>query len=407
VNNLEDRLRDAYRAAADTVDPGRIRGLREHALRPASRPGRGAAFAPLAVAAAVVAVVLTTALLGSGALSRNHLGHSVHPGHPAAARRPAAGPAAHPTPGLPRFVIATTPSEFKVIDTYTWATVAQVPAPSGQAFAGVAGAADDQAFVLAAMPAQQSACHAWLYEVRLGRNGQPGSLSLLASDMNWLPTSIAISGDASTVAYSFVHCATGSATRTLPGSAPIGDINVMKLGTRQVRQWSYDLSEDYTRDLSLSADGSLVGFSSFLDAPLGTVPPTVGRVLSASAQPGTVVQRGKVLFQLTPANATDSGQVTLSADGRTMYAFRAATHTLAAYDTSSGKRIRVVTTSPDIGSMLAAAGHYLLLTSTHPGGSSDGKVTMSWIDVTSGAITKLPVSLPASTGSDAAPSLGL
>ena len=69
-------------------------------------------------------------------------------------------------------------------------------------------------------------------------------------------------------------------------------------------------------------------------------------------------------------------------------------------------RIERVESQPD-GSMLAAAGHYLLLTSTHPGGSSDGKVTMSWIDVTSGAITKLPVSLPASTGSDAAPSLGL
>jgi hypothetical protein len=352
-------------------------------------------------------------------LSRDHSGRPAGASHRAGVRTRTP----HPTPGLPRFVIAATPGEFKVIDTYTWTTVAKVPAPAGQTFAKVAGAADDQTFVLAAQKPQQSSCSAWLYELHLSNQGRPGSLSLLSSDMSGLPTSIAISADASTVAYSFVHCATGSGT--LASSTPIGDITVMKLASKQVKQWSYDLGEDYTSDLSLSADGSLLGFSSYLDAPNNgsTIPPSVGRVLPTSTQPGTVAQRGKVLFQLTPANGTDSGQVTLSADGRTMYAFQGAAGTLTAYDASSGKRIRVLTTTRDPGYSLTAspAGGYLLLAAA-PAGSrpskvtsskvtpskvTPSKVTMSWIDLTTGAITKLPISLPASTGSDAQPTLGL
>jgi hypothetical protein len=88
VNTLEDRLRDAYRAAAETVRPeailpGAILSPPDHARRRARRTGRtgpgpsrirvliplAAAVAVIAVAG-VVAVLLPRAAPGLGAASR-------------------------------------------------------------------------------------------------------------------------------------------------------------------------------------------------------------------------------------------------------------------------------------------------------------------------------------------------
>jgi DNA-binding beta-propeller fold protein YncE len=74
VNPLEERLREAYRAAADTVRPetvlpGGVRGLHRDG-HPAARPGRrgrsrSPLLAPLAAAAAVTVAVGTVYVLGS------------------------------------------------------------------------------------------------------------------------------------------------------------------------------------------------------------------------------------------------------------------------------------------------------------------------------------------------------
>jgi hypothetical protein len=65
VNRIEDRLRDAFGAAAGTVRPETIRGLRD---RPAS-PRRSRRLAPLAAAAAVAVVIAATSVITALVLS--------------------------------------------------------------------------------------------------------------------------------------------------------------------------------------------------------------------------------------------------------------------------------------------------------------------------------------------------
>jgi hypothetical protein len=158
-----------------------------------------------------------------------------------------------------------------------------------------------------------------------------------------------VSANAQTVAYSVVHCASG-ATGHLSGSHPIGDIGVINLATTQVKHWSFTLNEDYTSDLSLSADGGLAGFSSYLDtsAP-GTV--QVGRVLPTSTQPGTVQQRDRIVVRSPATTGKGLDAVALSPDGHTMYACTQSgssdtdvTQTLAAYDTATGQMTSVLRT---------------------------------------------------------------
>jgi hypothetical protein len=273
----------------------------------------------------------------------------------------------------------------------------------------------------------QTPCGTWLYELHLNSQGQPGSLSLLEPEMSGLPTALALSADAGMVAYSVVHCASGATGHT-GASQAIGNIGVIKLATKQVTQWSFTLGEDYTSDLSLSADGSLLGFSSYLDGTAIDNPLSAGRVLPTDAQPGTVAQRGRVLVQ--PAQAAYAGVdgVALGTDGQTMYA---CTHTssvaadipqtLAAYDTSTGRLTKVLRTSnpQDLTCNLTAnpAGGYLLLTSIGAAAkasgqpspkpsslASSGKLrtgkpaeTLSWIDLATGSIARLPVSFPFGT----------
>ena len=72
MNTVEDRLRDAYRAAAETVRPETVlaqgvRGLRDddppRARRPRRWPARGRLLIPLAAAAAVAAVAIGASVL--------------------------------------------------------------------------------------------------------------------------------------------------------------------------------------------------------------------------------------------------------------------------------------------------------------------------------------------------------
>ena len=89
MNSLEDRLREAYHAAADTVRPetvlpGGVRGLHGDG-HPAARPGRrvrsrSPLLVPLAAAVAMVVAVGTVYVLGS-----QLFGHAPRPEQPPAA----------------------------------------------------------------------------------------------------------------------------------------------------------------------------------------------------------------------------------------------------------------------------------------------------------------------------------
>ncbi len=177
MNTIEDRLRAAVRAAADTVppdsapplrllgQPGRLRVLdQRHRPGGPGRQYRGtwpAALAPLAAAASVIAIVAISLAIGAGAPGR-------HPGPQGAGRRAAAHRAGPPTQTVksaaalasvpPYYVtpyqgeMSAAPSPQAVIRaTASGKVVATVTAPSPyNTFGWVTAAGDDRTFVLTA-----------------------------------------------------------------------------------------------------------------------------------------------------------------------------------------------------------------------------------------------------------------
>ncbi|HSR85533.1 MAG TPA: hypothetical protein VLM11_15270 [Streptosporangiaceae bacterium] len=424
MKSVEERLCEAYRAAGDTIKPDAIRALSAQDIRARHRnawlPRRGRALAPLA-AAGVTAAVALGASLGLPALTAHHT---------QSARQQAGSSGAHaktgPAASLPKFVVENDGGTIQVVDTASWQAVAHVAAPTGQSFESVAGAADDRTFVLAADLNPQTTCATWLYEMHLNSQGEPGPLRQLAPRSAGLPTSVAISADGGTVGYSIVHCA-GSAAGHVGASQAIGNIGVLSVASGQSRQWSFSLAEDYTSDLSLSGNGSLIGFSSYQDGVPAASATPVGRLLHADAQPGTVRQRAQILVQ--PASAVHAGvdSVALSGDGHTLYACSHSgssvtdmTQTIRAYDTATGNQTQVLRTwhPLDLSCMISAdpAGGHLLLATV--GGNTTGpapgrhyvskrlktvlpadrpSTVLSWIDLSTGAITTLPVRIPVGT----------
>jgi hypothetical protein len=83
VNRIEDRLRDAFAAAADTVRPEAVRGLADRPVLARSRR-----IAPLAAAAAVAVVVIGASVATPLVLARSH--HSRAPSTGAGPSEPAA-----------------------------------------------------------------------------------------------------------------------------------------------------------------------------------------------------------------------------------------------------------------------------------------------------------------------------
>ena len=423
MTNLEQRLQDAYDEAARTVRPEEIRSLHAHIEQPARRRPRigqrpGRSLAPLLAAAAVVAVAVTTAIVVPQALTGRHDSQ-----HAAAKGRSKAAAHGAASASLPAFAVTENGSGLAILDTATWKTIAHVPAPSGQAFTAVAGAADDRTFVVAADLNPQTTCDTWLYQLHLNSTGRQAGLNLLVPRMTGLPTAVAVSANAGTVGYSVVHCASGPAGH-ISGSQPIGNVGVINLATKQVKQWSFTLDEDYTNDLSLSADGSLLGFSSYLDGTAAN-PVDVGRVLPTSAAPGLVRQRDHIVVRPEQGTYAGADAVALSTDGRAMYACTqsGSPATLAAYDTTTGQLTRVLRSGHPQGLSCAVtadpSGGYLLVSGSSKSGragkdtapSSDSSaglpilrsarpptMVLSWVDLATGSFTTLPVKLPIGSG---------
>jgi hypothetical protein len=159
--SVEDRLRAAGRAAAETVrdvppldlpdlpvSPTTAPVQRRHGGRRWTGAGQGRGWrpwlAPLAAAAAVIAVAATLVAVRS------------------IQDRPSGAPAAPTaaTTSVPRYYVALSapsnwaksPAQVVAGDTRTGARLATVSPPKGYTFTGVTGAADDRTFVLDAKP---------------------------------------------------------------------------------------------------------------------------------------------------------------------------------------------------------------------------------------------------------------
>ena len=310
---LEQRLRDAFAAAAEIVAPHSIGDL----PRPVDRRGRGAsrvlarvrdcrrsgswdrrsrawerqsgpprfydlALIPLAAAAAVALIATAMTVVVPKAFpfapgtrhgtGRTQQGYGArHAVPPIRARDLVAGyPGGHlPSSAAPKFFVgvrqlqasrgqvsaqhepATGLAVYSSVNGRVVANLAQ-PNP-GRNFAAVAALGSDLTFVAAAVPVQpKDGCHTWFYRFSLGPQGRPTGITPLS----------AVPEVAGEVTYntSLTANADGSviAYSALMCSQNFnGQIGVINLATGRLRTWS-TLWPMVARNLSLTANGALL-----------------------------------------------------------------------------------------------------------------------------------------------------
>ncbi len=323
MSTLEDRLRDAFRADAETVRPEAIPGPPAPPARPPRRwsgSRRARIVIPLAAAAAVIAIVIgvsvTTSLFGGRT-------HSSVPGlfpplptvgsqPPGPVPVPTLGaqasrgvPASVPAPGLPRFYVAVYvaagPPEgtnyIVVRHSATGKVAGRMNPPAGYFFAGIAAPAGDRTFVTAVE--SNAGCSSRLYWFRLNDQGQPGPLVPLHITVpgTYSETGdLAITSDGRTIAYATYLC---------DGE---GEVGVIHLATRQVRVWSWT-GFSTPMSLSLSADGRLLGYTMF---PGRARASGGAMILPTSARAGSLAKHSRVVFHTALWSA-------LSGDGTSLY----------------------------------------------------------------------------------------
>ena len=302
MSALEDRLRDTYRALADTVDPAGIPDLTVGAEPRATGPMRLVSALAAAAAVALVAV-LTTIPAG---ISTSHHAHAVKTG-------------AIPAASAPAFTVVDRGSALAVYLTRTGVRVATLAAPARQRFELVASGGTARSF-LAATGLAGSACHAYFYRFELSATGKPSALTFLRSVPGSLPTAVAAIPGGGSYAYSTVHC---------DHAPPNGEIGIS--GQAGNRTWVYDEGDDYAFSLAATGDGHTLAFS--LAAPSGNM------LLNTNSAARTVGGASRIL-QSVPASVT----LAISHDGQTLYACAATgpAVTLAAYSTATGAQIRVL-----------------------------------------------------------------
>jgi hypothetical protein len=376
VNTLEDRLRDAYRAAAQAVPPETIRGLDDQAqgITGASHPGpRRRKLIPLAAAAAVAAVVVGAALLVPLAL----------PGHQ---HRPATPPAG---PYPPYFVARTGNGNWlSVRSATTGALVARVWPPRSLQRAGHTGngrtvtvrnpktgayvrvrpvtraplagfsalaTGNGRTFVVGVW---SSGCATYFYQFGLTRSGKPTALTPFAvPELRQLVQEIAVSANGRTFAYYTQLCA---------GYPTPSYLAVTNLATGQTRRWSLPSQADIG-PLSLTADGHLLAYN----IQQTQLFPAVARVLSTDAAPGTAAQRSRTVARFGRADQIWADAIT--PDGRALYFTTNATGAALGHEATwelrvasvASGRSRIVAAFPGLalGFTRDPSGRYLLLES--------------------------------------------
>jgi hypothetical protein len=308
VNTLEDRLRDAYRAIVDSIDPATIPSLDVSTKPRASSSRWMRVAAPLAAAVAVTIVVTITAL-AAGTPPRSH---------PRTMKiRPTAAVS------LPAFTLVDIGSSVMIYNTRTGTGVATLAPPKGQQFEDVSSAGTARTF-LAATGSSGSACHAYFYRFQLSTTGQPSPLTYLRSVPDSQPTAIAGTAGGSAYAYSTVHCDT---------APPNGGVGIS--GQAANHTWEYPIGDDYAFSLAATADGRTLAFSLLVGNKSGLR----DMLLNTRSTSATVVAASRILPSV-PSSQT----LAISPDGRTLYACasKGSTGTLAAYSTATGALIRVL-----------------------------------------------------------------
>lgn len=337
--DLEDRVRDAYRAAADTVHEEdilphpkylawrskRVRLLGFTRGARGARPGRHHGWLqPLAAAAAVVAVAAMSLLVP-------HLLQSSGQGN---------GASASGTTALgPKFMVLVSYPQAKIEAAATGKVTDKVTLPRGDAgWWAVAATSNGSTFVLM----DDRNFFAKFYRLRLTADGKEASLKPLKSPTIAMGPSnidqhLAVSADGRVAAY----------VTSAPGnhSSSAQQIVVFNMATGSTRRWfAPEIPE--IQGVSLSADGDTLAFTRCPDIGCSSA-----WVLPTDSASGQVFARAHRVTPLLPATATENDVTSdvISADGQTLYAVtdNARTHQpseLAAYSVTSGRRIGTLMT---------------------------------------------------------------
>jgi hypothetical protein len=308
VNTLEDRLRDAYRAAAETVRPETV--LPNAILSPpgrdrhqAWRAGHGRPrtrlLVPLTAAAAVIAVAAAVAVLLPRAA-------------PGLGRGKAAeGPAARALLTTPAYFVELEwnliPSMY-VVDAATGAQVSRISLPFPATYLTNVATGDGRTFVVAATT--QSGCSTTLYRFTLAANGTPSAMTPFTTIDAPIgqPFDIAVSENARFIAYQASAC--GPRTNYL-AELNKGYLAVLDTVTGHTKRWTFQTTRNGylaggTGNVSISANGSVIGFTN--------------EVIDTSAAPGSLAARGRVVAtdgEFGPS--TELGGLNISPDGKTAY----------------------------------------------------------------------------------------
>jgi hypothetical protein len=331
MNAIEERLRDAYRAAGQTIPPEAVSGL---AWRPRSQPRARRYLVPAAATVAVLAVA------GLVTVAAEHAPPS-RPATPAASATPVSlGPvtlSARPSRYFLAFENNGQGSVYDPLAVYSARTGRLVdalssPRSSVQPDAAVA-LGDGSRFIVAETtgPSNKAICAGTsrLYRLRLAADGQPASLDPLA-----LPAiagyvdALTATPDGSTISYDSLVC-----DLPLYGTSVLG---VMDTATGGARQWTWPKPGVTVSSLSLSADGRILTYlwqrNEVVTRNEGRVLPawTISQLPAAAAAgrasavsrglfrgPGTIAIPARYRAKLGRAMVNTPAVVT--ADGRTLY----------------------------------------------------------------------------------------
>jgi hypothetical protein len=331
---LEDRLRDAYAAAAATVPPQAAGAVPGRAPVPGRRAWLARFAVPLVAATAVAAIVIAAAVV----VPRAWPGRSAHHGSDAVA-----GPVAA-SAGPPRYLVALLSSNpggnLTVISTATGEVISQVGPPAPHLdFDALASLGGDRQFVVAASdPAASSGstCQTRLYQFRLTAAGRITAFRPLAvpSVPGRMALGLAGSADGRYVSYATLSC-----SKAAPQT---GHLGLVGLAARQIRTWTFGFPAE-PGNFSLTAHGGLVSFIS--TGAQGLAGGTYLWMLRTSAQSGALSRHdrkalGLLAHQVVQAALSPAGTVTLAITVSYKKTTGGWRWTAGAYRTSTGRLIR-------------------------------------------------------------------
>jgi hypothetical protein len=307
VSRIEERLRDAFNADAETIRPATVRDLDDLAARRFRPARRRARFAvPLAAAAAVSVIAVVAAMVVPRLLPGQRQtgpGSAQNRGHSQSTRSATTVPYA-------RFFVAVTGSNgtsLAVRNATTGALIARIMPPRPDLdFSGLA-TGDGHTFVATLWLAAGGSCKTWLYQFTLNGQGQPSVLTPFAAlpETSQQLGGLAVSQNGQTFAYLTTGC---------PSSA-VAYLAVMNIATRQTRQWTVP-ERNSIGSLSLTANGKLLAYS---DGLIKFVTSALS-VLPTDAAPGTAAERSRIVAHAAQFGA--SAEITsdvITPDGSALY----------------------------------------------------------------------------------------